>query len=333
MSRYEALQGRRRGALLRLHRWLGLLLLLPLLSVAVSGAGLAFARELDRVLAPELWTVPAAPMPARSVDRVTLDRLVDQFAAHWPQHRLVRIAPPATARDAAMAVAIPPAGTAVQLFLDPIRNRVLGQRAQSHDPVRRLGALHRGLVLGEPGRLVVIIASAGLLALAATSLLFGRGRTATASTSRLWHRRLGRWGGGFWVVMAVTGLLGVQTPQDNGAGIPAADAPAPDFDCGNGRVEAVWFGPPVRLVCLPPGAIGPMERRYFPGGDDDHRPATWADWSLAMHTGALLGTGGRMIWLWLILALGATLGFGAWLARPRRGEARSNADREIKERR
>jgi uncharacterized iron-regulated membrane protein len=332
VSRYEALQGGRRGALLRLHRWLGLVLLLPLLAVAVSGTGLAFARELDRVLAPELWTVPAAPTLARSADRVTLDRLIGQFAAHWPQHRLVRIAPPATARDAAMAVAIPPAGTAVQLFLDPIRNRALGQRAQSHDPVRRLGALHRGLVLSEPGRLVVLIASAGLLVLAGSSLLLGRGRPATASTSRLWHRRLGRWGGGFWVVMAVTGLLGVQTPRDHGGGVPAGDAPAPDFDCGNGRAEAVWFGPPVRLVCLPPGAIGPMQR-YYRWEADHGRPATRADWSLALHTGALLGTGGRMVWMWLGLALGVTLGFGAWLARPRRGETPSNGDREIKERR
>ena len=50
MNRHGSLQGRRRGALLRLHRWLGLILFLPLLSVAVSGTGLAFAREIDRVL-------------------------------------------------------------------------------------------------------------------------------------------------------------------------------------------------------------------------------------------------------------------------------------------
>jgi uncharacterized iron-regulated membrane protein len=44
--------------LLALHRWLAVLLVIPLAILAISGAGLAFSDEIDRALNPDLRNVP-----------------------------------------------------------------------------------------------------------------------------------------------------------------------------------------------------------------------------------------------------------------------------------
>jgi uncharacterized iron-regulated membrane protein len=291
----------------RWHRWLVWPLLLPLVVVAVSGAALSFAREIDRVLAPQLWTVP--PGEARA-SRAGPGALLDGFARHWPDHRLLRLEPPATPRDAALALASSPDGRLEQLFYDPGRDRALGSRAHARDPVVWLGRLHRELGLGDGGSWLVLATAAGLLLL----LLSGwRARRVSRRAPLRWHVLVAQWGAGLWALMAVTGLYGVQPPAARDE--PAAPAVLPD--CGEHDLVALDWRAPAMATCLPAGAVGPMQRRYRLADGEWHgtRPT---DWSEALHTGSIAGTGGRMLWMWASLALVAAAGLGVrarWRAR------------------
>lgn len=291
----------------RLHRWLALILVLPLVVVAISGAGLSFAREIDRVLAPKLWTVPpGADISMPSGDLSTrVDVLVEGFRRHWPEHDVIRLEPPSTARDAALAVAKSPGGRVEQLFLDLQRDRVLGSRDEAGDPVVWLGRLHGTLMLGEAGSWIVLSASAGLLSMIASGWV-GRRRVPGRDRSR-WHVTIGMWGSGFWLLMALTALFGVSPPSATGGQTSSIWS----VDCGENELVSLDLRSPAVATCLPAGAIGPMERRYRLASGEQ-MPAQPTDWSEALHTGGIAGLGGRMVWMWAALALVVTVVIGLW---------------------
>ncbi len=114
-----------RGALLLLHRYIGLLLALFLALAGITGSLLAWNEELEAVISPQLFRVqPPAPSSAR-IDPVRLHAMVrerypDAFVARLPleysegRSVLFALKGKRLAND--------------QVFIDPYTGRILGER-------------------------------------------------------------------------------------------------------------------------------------------------------------------------------------------------------------
>lgn len=115
-----------RAALVRLHRWLGLALAAFLLVAGLTGSVIAFQRELDAALNPQLFTRVAGG-PA-----LGFDALARRVEAQLPGARVGAIQPPAGFVRSALvrvdaAEGHPPLAYD-EVFADPATGRVLGTR-------------------------------------------------------------------------------------------------------------------------------------------------------------------------------------------------------------
>ena len=307
------------------------MLSVPLILVALSGAGLSFAREIDRVMAPELWTLSP---PAR-VERASSDRLAELVRARHPEARLQRLEMPARAQDTAMVQLLDAGGERRQLFIDPYRQAPVGERPASADPRQWLGDFHAQLSAGAPGQWLVVLSSAGLLVLFIsgwTGRPLRHGDVAGRS-----HRRIVTVGAWLWSVIALTGLWAVAAgyslsgreapPVPVGANLSMAHSEV----CGRGAVETVWWRQEGQagLRCRAPGSIGPFGIVYHAGGE--RSPPGAGDWLAAVHTGALLGVGGSVVWFWGTLMLPVAMGLGLLALRRRRsGEPADAGDHPVR---
>nr|WP_284047389.1 PepSY-associated TM helix domain-containing protein [Guyparkeria hydrothermalis] len=306
---------------MRLHAWIGVLLLIPLAVVAISGAGLSFAREIDRVLAPELWTLS----PPDRVEAVGVERLIALVEAHHPEARLQRLEMPARLQDTAMARLVDARGEPRQIFIDPYRQTVVGERPAHEDPRQWLGEIHASLIAGTPGRWLVILSSAGLLVLFLSGWI-GRPPRHGGGVGRS-HRGIVTVGAWLWSISALTGLWAVAAGYSlSGREAPHANSGVETLvsseACVDAAIETVWWREDGRAVlrCRSPGSVGPFGLAYQAGGERSAPGA--ADWLAAVHTGGLLGVGGNVVWFWgtLMLPVAMALGLIAFrrrsLARP-----------------
>lgn len=151
-----------RAALVRFHRYAGLTLAAWLVLVGLTGSLLAFHRELDRALNPQLLTVAPrdtvtldpfalreraeALEPRLVVDQVDFERGPDAAYAVWVT--------PRQDPETGLRAAIP----YDELFLDPYSGALLGTRERGAGSLDREGfvdwvfELHRNLLLGSTGR-------------------------------------------------------------------------------------------------------------------------------------------------------------------------------------
>lgn len=153
---------------LRLHRWLGLLLAAPLLVVATTGGLLLFDESIDRQLTPRLRLAdsdPATHLSAGSVLKIA--------RTHEPRQGVVTLLPPRPRLNSWIAVLDTPDSnfaTRDWLFLHPVTGEVLLRRK----PIRSLWGicflLHTGLILGEAGE--SLFGVAGILLVVASLLGF-----------------------------------------------------------------------------------------------------------------------------------------------------------------
>ena len=312
-----------------MHAWLGGLLLVPLIFVAVSGAGLSFAREIDRVFAPELWTVS----PPRDAVPVTAKTLAAVVERHRPADRLVRLEMPRQPQDAALAILAGADGTRWQVFLDPYRQTPTGSRPLNDDPRVWLGEWHRSLTLGPVGQGVVLLSCVGLVA------LFVSGRFARSARKRgglaSGHRRLVATAAWLWLTCGATGLIaaGIGSSLDASTPPVAASVLLADWEretvCNGQQVDMAWWreSGEVTLRCRGSGSIGPFGLTYHGPSGETVGPS-WADWLSAAHAGSLFGIGGQVLWFWGTLLLPATMLVGlAALWRRRAATAPRHEDR------
>lgn len=68
----------------QLHSWLGLIAGLALLVIGLTGSILVFKEEIDRIISPELVTVPDASKP-----RLDHDQFLATLQAELPEHKVV----------------------------------------------------------------------------------------------------------------------------------------------------------------------------------------------------------------------------------------------------
>ncbi len=300
---------------MRLHAWLGILLLIPLSLVAISGAGLSFAREIDRVLAPELWTVS----PPRGAQPVPATRLVGVIEARLPGMRLERLELPGRLQDTAMASLVDQRGERRQVFLHPFLGTIVGERSASADPRNWLGSVHRSLGVGGAGRAVVTAASVGVLALFVFGWMGRRSRHADGAGRS--HRRLVSLGGWLWSLCALTGVVAVaagRSLSDTATHPATANGMAPaslSGVCEGQAIDTVWWRENGRIAvrCRAPGSIGPFGIGHE-AGDGTSSGASGAEWLAAIHTGEVLGIGGRVLWFWgtLLLPVAMLIGLVAF---------------------
>ena len=303
----------------RLHVWLGVLLLIPVTLVALSGVGLAFAREFERVLAPDLWTVSAVG-EGQAISPAGVVRFIHKWRAD--DHLLV-LEMPDRPQDTIVATVKNPQGVEREIFIDPYRQYIVGQRLANDDPLYWLGRFHRSLGVGLPGLVVVALSSIGVFMLFIFGWLSRRHRSGRLHVTL--HIRIVSIAAWIWLVCATTGVMAVV------AGVSLNPLQPPNkalfrapLDitgiCDGQRIDKVWWREDGTTVaqCTAPGSVGPFGQSYRNGSQEPVN-LSLGDWLATLHTGIVLGIGGRVIWFWgvLILPIAMLSGLLAWQKRVR----------------
>lgn len=191
------------------HLYLGIAIALPLLIIAASGIVLSFYDDLRYAAAPYRLANPVyRPLDA--------DTLVESVRRHYPRHRLEVLFLPTAPEHSARAKL---AGTEPLLvFIDPGTAAILETKAAADlDGLDWLRELHRGSILGLPGKIAVSMAGLGALFLWAMGLWLWLRRNATAKRQRrriklfpglvTIHRQTGLLLGGLIAGLALLGAL------------------------------------------------------------------------------------------------------------------------------
>lgn len=205
------LSRRLRKKIFFLHRMLGIPLGLVFALMGLSGSFLVFGDAWDRTLQPELLrVVPLAE------DQVAPQALLEQVLATHPNKKIQRIRfpkNPSAAYEFCFTGKDPSC-----VYIDPYRNKILGERMVEQSWKRRLFLLHSHLLAGEVGATLIGILGGLLLfmSLSGLWLWWPRRRPKEAapklSKANSWKKtnhRLHKWVGfgacAFLLVTAATG--------------------------------------------------------------------------------------------------------------------------------
>jgi uncharacterized iron-regulated membrane protein len=200
-----------RQALAALHLYLGLFAAVILMIIGATGALLVFENDLDRILRPDLWVVVPEGAPQSP------DALVAMVRTAYPDRSFLTLEAGAEpTRPYVMAME-----HEFQVFIDPYRGRILGDRDYSKTFWGLMFDLHRTLLAGEEGRRLVGAATVLLLLLILSGLYLWWPRRLTQLASSLtprwrgsWrnvifraHSVLGFYASGALLIVAITGLI------------------------------------------------------------------------------------------------------------------------------
>ena len=307
---------------IRLHIWLGATLTLPLTLIALSGAGLAFAQEFERVLAPDLWTVSAVG----EGQGMSLNSVMEHVHRWRPHDQLLSLNMPERPQDTIMATVKGPEGKVFELFIDPYRKILVGERPAHHDAVYWLGSIHRSLSSGPIGAVLVALSSISVILLFLLGQWYRRGHRNQQGSEPVVsvHRRLVYLAAWIWLICASTGLFAQITDQSLNSFAPPdsrlfASVPGDALSCTGAQVDMIWWQTDGRSLarCTAPGSFGPFGTRYS-NGKQNAISLSFEDWLAAVHTGSVMGIGGRAIWFWSVVLLPVTLLSGLLLGYKRR---------------
>ncbi|MEK8090049.1 PepSY-associated TM helix domain-containing protein [Thermithiobacillus plumbiphilus] len=306
------------------HIYIGTLLIVPLLVIALTGILLGFYDQLRYGQAPYRLGQPAAQTLAPS-------QLAARVQAAYPDARLEILYLP-TAPERAARAKLAGEGGSRMAFLDPATGQTLALKpAGQEDWLDFLYHLHRGKPLGLTGQIIASATGAFILLLWLVGLWLWwprRGRPRPwgdrdARTKAIsLHRWLGLWAGGLFASLAVVGAL------LNFAG-PLIDRfdPAPKVAVGNGTSAAYPLNSLVAIARhgYPQAAL---ERIYFAKNTDAvmrfrfrdggwvfldgitgevlkrKTPTShWTNLLFPLHSGRIFGSFGPMFMSFLALAL------------------------------
>ncbi len=184
----------------RLHYVLAWLLALPLIWLALTGALLGFAAEMDRIMHVELMTTPMSQQPT-----LPESAQIELIRQAYPQHQWVAFTPSQNPVDTSMALLRDEQSHLWQVFLNPKLGVINGMRPLADDWKLTLTAWHKFDFLGSTvGQTIVLVASLGLL----LTLLTGWIQSLTQmSKSYSLHRLLGQWMTPILLVLVISGIL------------------------------------------------------------------------------------------------------------------------------
>lgn len=223
----------RRSLILPIHRWIGLTLGLVVLASGITGAGMAFRKQLDPIVYGDLLKAPAC------AQRRPLDDFVAEARALHPAGKLDYI----RLLDRTDAPVILRFGDKATYYFEPCSGRLMGQQNRYEGVFGQLERIHRFVFVQNGGWLMGTGAFAAVLGLAALGLTVwwpappGRLRDALKLNTNLrgrafelgLHRSLGAWVAIPLTISAATALPQafdwVRNGVDALAGTPAEPAP------------------------------------------------------------------------------------------------------------
>lgn len=324
---------------IKAHIYIGTLLVVPLLVIALTGILLGFYDQIRYGQAPYRLDQPATQVLAPA-------QLAARVQAAYPDARLEILYLPTVPERAARAK-LAGEGGARMVFLDPATGRTLALKpATEEDWLDFLYHLHRGQPLGLAGQIIASTTGAFILLLWLVGLWLWwprRGRTRpwsgrdTRTKAISLHRWLGLWAGGLLAGLATVGAL------LNFAG-PLIDRfdPAPKVVVGNGAsatrplnslVTIAQHGYPQAALERIYFAKSPetlMRFRFRDGGwiflDDTtgevlkrKTPTShWTNLLFPLHSGRIFGSYGPVFMSFLALVLLTMSLSGLWYWRVRR---------------
>ncbi|AOY96058.1 peptidase [Cupriavidus sp. USMAA2-4] len=275
----------------RWHFYAGLFVMPWLIVLAVTGTLYCFQPQIEPLLYPELLRV--APGPARLPAQALLERARAAAPAGATATTYTVNTAPAASAEFVFRLA---SGKSESLYLDPYTGDYLGSLSVEDRLMKQVRRLHRALMLGKPGELLMELAACWTLVMIATGLAMwwphwrergaaalrlGRGSGARGRWKAL-HRFLGAWLALGALVFVLSGLpwtaswgrqfKALATAADLGAprkGAPPRSLPPGGMAAAPGEAAAM------------PGHEGHAERAERAeheghGGHGDHQAAAAA---------------------------------------------------------
>jgi uncharacterized iron-regulated membrane protein len=192
-----------RKLLFNLHLYGALIAGIFIVVIGTTGSILAFEPELDRLLNPRLFRVSPEPRP------LPVAELFRAASSAYPGQKIGNLRLPQSADDSAQFGVKGPK----QVFIDPYTGAILGERS----PFTALSVIHQihlRLLIGNPGRNLVTIATCVLLFLVASGLylwwpLKRAGVKWSGGAARVYfdvHNTAGIYSALFLMVLGITGI-------------------------------------------------------------------------------------------------------------------------------
>jgi uncharacterized iron-regulated membrane protein len=194
----------------RMHLYLGLAALLPLIMLSLTGALLVFETEIDHWLNPHLWYVTP------QAQRLSYQTLYEQVKATFPTHTITSLSLP-LADDLASVFFTEDER---MIHLDPYRGTILGERMYGQTVMGVIYTLHVSFFAGDVGSYLAGTAALILLGMIGTGLYlwWPRGAHKRRSFVVKWrapwrrtnydlHRTVGFYASLVLLVIALTGVI------------------------------------------------------------------------------------------------------------------------------
>lgn len=274
---------------LKLHRWVGLALLIAFLAVAVTGMALVWRDSTEAVVHPD--RVP----PSEAVARAPASAIVRAGMAAMPGGALPVQYEPQGRTGAALLTGAPSGPPIIgigpprraRVWIDPADARVLSVSTGAPDVIFVLKAVHGHLLVGSIGRWLMAATGLMLVFSAGTGLYLWWPGSKNIIRSLKWrkqftrsmnlHRIVGPLAslgliaqGATGIFMALPWLLALFDPAPaSGGGRPAPSPPLAQPQQSIDRVVAIGAGeaPAARLVTVQfPTVANPQWRLAYAGG-------------------------------------------------------------------
>lgn len=147
--------------LLKIHRWIGIILAILLTVQGLTGVVLVFREEIERAIHPALVLV-ALP------DRVPLQKMLDKVQAAHAEFSVDRIEFSARKTDAVIFRLVANDGSRRLVAVDPFRNSLVRDGPMLSWPVELVFYIHHSLLAGSVGHYVIGLEGLALLFLGVT---------------------------------------------------------------------------------------------------------------------------------------------------------------------
>ncbi|WP_077529773.1 PepSY-associated TM helix domain-containing protein [Vreelandella utahensis] len=341
---------RTRRWLQKLHLWAGLVLALPLILVAVTGALLAYADQLSPVFDGEAWQAEAEGEP------LAWSALVVKLRSWRPETRIAHVGGDRHGSKPLMAYLVSESEGFQPALIDPYTGEIT-ERQPEQEWVKTIEALHRNLLAGSVGRQVVAVSSLAMVVLVIIGVvLWWPMRKGTLSRLRgrgallHWHNLVGLVVAPALILFALTGvtltyhktviptLYQLATGQDEPTApsvettgeqastqqvVGAARNRMPGYTI-QGFSDPKEPDEPYKIRLRAPGDLHPNGWHIVHVhptsaevvGVRHMASESWASWYdnswLMLHTGSFLPAWPRILWVLLALSLPVLAVTGAW---------------------
>jgi uncharacterized iron-regulated membrane protein len=326
------------------HLYSGLLGTPLLILIAVTGAILVFAPEIDHWLRPDLWRIE----PATAVAGVSDQSLFDTVRARHPDVPILSYKQNTRPDEPYQFMLFKPGMSGVlDVWINPYSGELVGERHRETAFVRIMEQLHRRLLTGEIGSSIIELMTGWGIVLCLTGLFMWWPRTrrqlrqGLTTTTRggayrfVWrlHNAVGGWTAAAILILALTGMVfstftgamyqrvakaaGATNPLFQGPQstvVPGASTVSLDVVIAQARREAAGVPFSVQIPAKPDGGI--IIHTLTNSRASLGELLRTRSWSFDRYSGKLLQTAGwsevhpiRQFWYYsLVLHFGSVFG-------------------------